>query len=489
MSSDLDFSNIKFIKDLARRKLSQFYSINIADLIVDRKFSKLPMTLRFTSKGASLKLQQESIQDEIENMKLNNRDFLRDLVLIFFLQVNLTFAFLSNRSKKQNSRIKPSFIYSLTPEQILSNGRTDALKEFLSEPRFGRLFLGKHIIIESKQLFRFFGQNIHKDAEIVFDTSIWIAKNRLSRRIVLRVIKESLSKLFHVLKSGKLEEIQILREIVIDEPIWRHYLNEVGRTEVVTTQSHFLRLPYPFYIDAKDKIARSMLWYSTNSTAIQNKKTGSVFDPEHYRLEYIDIHFVWTVEHKKYLARYNPSAEIISVGSILFKPRKKIHDRVDIEKNSIVIFDVTPFNGLGVEVFYTSEILTDFVQDLVDTFRSNTNTMSAQILLKPKREYGKKLRGKISPSNDYLDFVNGLNQDKVIEILRAETDLYQLVGKSSLVVGIPFTSPVILAEEMNIACFYYVPDSAKNWEISKRQDGIAVITGRKELRAFIQNIK
>jgi hypothetical protein len=489
VSSNVDISNIKFVKNLNRKMLSQFYPVNISSLIVDRKFSNLSMALRFTSKGSTLKLQQVSILEEIEKMKVSKKNLLRDLALISFLQLNLFLALFRNRSKKQNFEIKPSFIYSLTPDQILSNGRAEALEEFLRESRFERLFLGKKIIIESKQLFRFFGQNSYKELEIVFDTSIWIAKNRLSRKIVLGVIKESLSLLAHVLKSGKQDEILILREIVIDEPVWRYYLKEVGRTNIVTTQSHFLRLPYPFYIDATERIARSMLWYSTNSTAIENRKTRAVFDPEHYRLDYIDTHFVWTAEHKKYLAKYNPNAEIIVVGSILFKPRKEIEKSGEIEKNVIVVFDVTPFNGLGVEVFYTREILTDFIQDLVDTFRSSANMMSAQIQLKPKREYGKKLRGRFSPSGEYLDFIEDLSQNRAIEILSAETELYQLVGESSLVVGIPFTSPVILAKEMNIPCFYYVPDSASNWEIGKRQDDIAVIIGRSELSAFIQNMK
>ncbi len=94
MSSDLDFSNIKSIKVLTRIKLSQVYSINMAKIIIDQKFSNLPMALRFTSKGEFLKLQQESIQDEIENMKLSNRDFLRNLALIFLLQANLSLALL-----------------------------------------------------------------------------------------------------------------------------------------------------------------------------------------------------------------------------------------------------------------------------------------------------------------------------------------------------------------------------------------------------------
>jgi len=92
--------------------------------------------------------------------------------------------------------------------------------------------------------------------------------------------------------------------------------------------------------------------------------------------------------------------------------------------------------------------------------------MSTQILLKPKREYGKKLPWKNSPFGDYLDFIDELNQNRAIEILRAETELYQLVGKSLLVVGIPFTPRVISPKELYVAYFYFVPNLAKNGRLA-----------------------
>lgn len=492
MNTDNEFSAIRNAKLLAREPLCNLYPINMVSLIVDRIFSKLPLNLRFITKESSDVRQQELIRTTTSKIELGRKDLFRDFLLVSFLLGNILLGMVFNRSKSQSLRNSPSFIYSLTPEQILSEGSTEQLEGFLREPRFQKIFLGKHLVVESKQLYKFFGRNRHGDVEIVFDTSLWIVKNELGRRDILRIIREAFFKFVQVLTKRNQEQMHILREFLIDEIVWRHFLEKTDQTKrvnVVTTQSQFLRLPYAFYIDAEASIIRSMFWYSTNSTPIQNRKTKMMFDPNHYSLENIDSHYVWTLEHKHYLSKYNPHADIVVAGSILFRPRLRLTKSNPNTIDNIVVFDVTPFDGLGVEVFYTKEILTDFMEDLVSILGSNKSTKSARILLKPKREYGKKLRGKISPSGDYLDLVDSLNQNRVIEILRADTDLYQLVGKSSMVVGIPFTSPVMLAKELNIACFYYVPDSAKNWEIGKCQDGIAVITGKKELRAFIQSIE
>jgi polysaccharide biosynthesis PFTS motif protein len=489
MDTDNEFSAIRSAKLLIRNPLSNLYPINIASLFVDRLFSKLPIDLRFINKESSGELQQEQICNAISKIESSKKDLFRDIFLVSFLLGSIFLGIVCNRSKSQSFRKSPSFIYSLTPEQILSKGSTKQLREFLREPRFQKLFHEKHLVIESKQLYKFFGQNKYRDIEIVFDTSLWIAKNELNRRIVLKVILESFSRLIQVLTKRKQYKMHILREFLIDEIVWRHFLEKVHKSKqisIVTTQTHFLRLPYAFYIDSKDRIHRSMFWYSTNSTPIQNRKTQMKFDPNHYAFENIDSHYVWTFKHKQFLSKYNPSADIVVAGSILFRPRQKIVRRNPNSIDEIVIFDVTPINGLGIEVFYSREILTDFMQDLVSILRSNTSTKLAHIMLKPKRDNRKKLRGRLTPSGDYLNFIEGLNQSEVIEILSAETDLYQLVGKSSLVVGIPFTSPVVLAKEMNITCFFYVPDSANNWEIGKRQDDIAIIKGRRELSAFIK---
>jgi polysaccharide biosynthesis PFTS motif protein len=109
--------------------------------------------------------------------------------------------------------------------------------------------------------------------------------------------------------------------------------------------------------------------------------------------------------------------------------------------------------------------------------------------LKPKREYGRKLRGGLSHSTQYLELIYKLHRLNSIELLKPEVDLYGLVGSADLVVGIPFTSPVVLAKELNVPSFFYIPESARDWVIAESQDGVEVINGRNQLEIFIQNLK
>jgi hypothetical protein len=203
MDTDNEFSAIRSAKLLTRNPLSNLYPINIASLIVDRLFSKLPIDLRFIKKESSVELQQEQICKAISKIESSKKDLFRDIFLVSFLLGSIFLGMVFNRSKSQSFRKSPSFIYSLTPEQILSKGSTEQLREFLRESRFQKLFREKHLVIESKQLYKFFGQNKYRDIEIVFDTSQWIAKNELSRRIVLKVILESFSRLIQVLTKRK----------------------------------------------------------------------------------------------------------------------------------------------------------------------------------------------------------------------------------------------------------------------------------------------
>jgi polysaccharide biosynthesis PFTS motif protein len=484
-------SNVTKVKYLVKNQLKGLYPPNIADLLVDRRFSKIPMNLRFTTNDSQNEKQQELMLKEMSHTKISIKELIREFSFVVFLLFSLVLAFIFNRSKNQNSRMYPSYVYSLTPEQILNNGSTDLLREFLREPRFQKLFLRSYLVVESKQVYRFLGKNTYKDLEVVFDTSIWIAKNQLSRKMVLSVLHKSISRFVRVLKERKKDELQILREHVIDEPLWRIYLQStqnINPINVVTTQSQFLRLPYAFYTGSTGRIVRSMLWYSTNSIAIQNIGTQAKFDPDHFRLENIDNHFVWTTEHKKSLIRHNPNAEVLVVGSILFIPSQSTIRNNGSTNTDIVIFDVTPFNGHKVEVFYSSEILIDFIQDITDVLSLYNKTKSSRILLKPKREYRRKLRGGFSLSIQYMDLLSKLQKSNIIEVLRADVNLYDLVGQSKLVIGIPFTSPVILAKELKVPSVYYVPESASNWLISKTQDGVTVLKGKSQLESFIQDL-
>ena len=484
-------SELTKVKQMAKNQLKCVYSHDIVDLLVDRKFSRLPLALRYTTNGYLDEHQQGLILNEMLNGKMNYKEIIREFSLVMFLLLNLILALVFNRKKFRKSRMNPSFIFSLTPEQIVNKGSTDLLGDFLREPRFQKLFCGKYLVVESKQVYRILGKNIYRNLEVVFDTSIWIAKNCIDRKTILSVIQESIPRLIRALQKREKSQLQILREYVIDEPLWRRYTDQsrfVNPINLVTTQSHFLRLPYAFYIEGKDRVVRSMLWYSTNSIPIQNRRTQAMFDPNHFKIENIDNHFVWTTEQKKFLMRLNPYADVTVVGSILFMPIKSTNAKSLIANMDIAIFDVIPFNGLGVETFYSNQIMIDFMQDIVGSLKSNKKTKYSRILLKPKRNYSKKSRGGVSHSIQYMDFISNLQQNNLIEVLRADINLYELVRSVSLVVGIPFTSPVIVAKELKVPCIYYVPELASDWIIGKSEDGVAIVNGRKEFELFIQDL-
>jgi len=486
VNKDSRLWNISTAKVMSKKLLSSHHATHIASLIIDRKLSRIPLAMRFKTTGPQGRLSENSLFEAIENIEMTKRDLFRDFAFVFFLISNLFLSLVLNCSKRDKSHNDLSLVYSLTPEQILHNGETDAIEEFMKEPRFAALFCERTIVVESRKLSQFWSQENYGNLRIVFDNSLWVTRNRLSRKTVVKIFRESICILIGVLFQKNHDYQFTLRELIFDEPIWRHYLQQAEQINVITTQSQFLRLPYIFYLPAGRRISRSMLWYSTNSIPIQNKQTRAEFDSEHFRLENIDSHYVWTEKHKKYLMLYNPDASIFNVGSILFRARRENTKLRPLSQDSIVIFDVTPFNGLGVEVFYTLKILTDFIEDIISVL--NSREITNDIYLKPKREYRRNSGKGISPSTTYIDLIDLLQRDKKLKILKPNGNLYEIIEGALLVIGIPFTSPVILAKELKVESIYYIPDSARDWIIGSDEDGIRVVQGKKELLKYIQNL-
>lgn len=485
MNRDKHSSELRAAKVMSRKLLSGLYSTHMAHLIVDRKFSRIPLATRLKIPRSSEILRENRLFKAIETIEVNKKDLFRDLALVCFLLMNLPLSLIVNSSKKQKTNKRLSFVYSLTQEQILNNRRTDDLEKFIKEARFQALFSKSTVVVESRKVFRFWGQKTHGNLEIVFDASIWVTRNRLSRMTVLRILYESISILVkEVLVKRDHNYKFTLREVVFDEPIWRYYLRQRVEISVISTQSQLLKLPYVFYAPTQGQISRSMLWYSTNSTPIQNRQTQVAFDPEHFCLENIDAHYVWTEQHKKYLLEYNPDARIFNVGSILFRPKCGEVEIHPLPKNSVVIFDVTPFDGLDTEVLYSKRIMTDFIEDII--FALNSCMITNSVYLKPKRDYTRVPVKDIAPSKYYLEFINQLHQSKKLQILESSLNLYELIDGALLVIGIPFTSPVILAKEMKVESIYYIPDSAQDWIIGSIEDGIKVIQGREELMRYVR---
>lgn len=485
-----NLSSIGRAKELYKIRLREEFPEHLSQLIADRKFSKLPFSLRFKTLNSPNFSNTYLLSHEIQKVNIKKKEVIRELVYVYFLILNLVIACVINKSRRTNFDQNISFIYSLTPDQIAKDRSTSRLEEFLKESRFGKLCEDSKIIIESKKLYKYFGNNKYGDIEIVYDSSIWIASNLLDRKTLIRLVFASIVESIKVLSRRRHENLFILRELIVESLIWKSCVERIYSINLITTQTHFLKLPYAFYLAKNPNITRTMIWYSTSSMPIENRNSHKIFDPEHFHLENIDTHYVWTSQHANFVSTYNPHSKVIAIGSILFQPKPEIATtgtKIDI---NTVVFDVTPFEGLNAEIFYTTEILTDFISDIVEIVgKERGNSGVARILLKPKRKYKKKSYAGISPSRLYMNYIYQLHLNNDLQLLDPETDLYQLISAASLVIGIPYTSPVTLAKEMNIECIYYVPDSARDWIFGKLHDDVPVIQGKKELSDFVKKLR
>ena len=56
-----------------------------------------------------------------------------------------------------------------------------------------------------------------------------------------------------------------------------------------------------------------------------------------------------------------------------------------------------------------------------------------------------------------------------------------------VVIGLPFTSPVLISSYLNRPSVYYVPGEIDDWDIQSERDNISVIKGRTQLLYFLSN--
>jgi polysaccharide biosynthesis PFTS motif protein len=75
--------------------------------------------------------------------------------------------------------------------------------------------------------------------------------------------------------------------------------------------------------------------------------------------------------------------------------------------------------------------------------------MNLKIQLKHKRVFSKQ------HSSDYLNFINQKVTNFEITVIDPNQNLYDLISKSKIVIGFPFTSPVIIGQELNTPSIFY----------------------------------
>ena len=236
---------------------------------------------------------------------------------------------------------------------------------------------------------------------------------------------------------------------------------------------------------------RLMIWYSANAVPINYRDKNLVrthFNEKNFEFMPLDLHYVWNQPHKDYLDSVtNPLIPVEVRGSLMFylpqneKGLTKVYD--------IVIFDVTPYElsrksdfdqiPIGQNSIYNSYFAIKFLQDLLWVVHEIDRCFDTElrIALKPKRKY--------TPlhSKEYLAFLENLSKNGLIDILESESDLYKTISESRICISYPFSSPAVIAKELDIPTAYFL--AGNSIESNSLVDGIPFIADRTKLLDFI----
>jgi polysaccharide biosynthesis PFTS motif protein len=376
-------------------------------------------------------------------------------LILYFLNI---FNFKPKRNVKQLI-----LIYSLTKEQTVRNGSIKSLFNFLESKSIIEK-LNSIVLIEVKRLM---WVKKYKMIRTTLDIPLAIFINEIPIKSKLSCWFSMCERYLRVigLHGSNSDILNIIKEYVFDEVVYST-LDPKKIEKLVTTQSHIAYQPLVFEyrnIDAK----RIMIWYSSNSVPIKYKNDRVqrfLINPAVYTSMRIDEHWVWTKEHRAYLSKISPAKVLVKKSLMFYEPEAskniaKIYD--------VVIFDVTPHTNAKIvrNSIYTTEEMTKFIQDILSCIEllNIKHNESYRVYLKPKRNISK------SHSVDYLNYIKEKVANKEITLIGSNQNLYDLIGDSKLVIGFPFTSPVIIGWELFTPSIFYCSSSLLNYSSKNKK--------------------
>jgi len=444
----------------------------------------------------------------LESADLNYDEFLRQVPKQssqfdkFFLKANfklivriaVLIPLLFTRRKLQNYK-SVSLIYGLSYEQIHFGDSTSRLQEFLLSKKIGLshndLFYVanlRHNIISKKSERIRMCKNI--STSLFHDFLSFTDKLRVVLLVSQRLVKYLVMLIYYPIV------VHAAQAYVVDDVIFNFLIRnrKIKLIDLIATPSIITNLPYIFDSDLHLG-KRIMIWYSANSVPINYRDKNlerTNFNEKYFEFMPLDLHLVWNQLQKDYLdSVISPPIPVEVRGSLMFYlPQEQ---KISTKEYDIMIFDVTPYESSRKSEFdnipisqnsiYSDHFATKFLQDLLWSIREIEGRFGTKlrVALKPKRHY--------TPlhSRKYLAFLECLSESGFIEILEPESDLYKIINESRISINYPFSSPAIIARELNIPTVYFLPSDSINY--NSVVDGIEFITDRNKLLDFIMKYR
>ncbi len=431
---------------------------------------------------------QSEISEDLGTENLVRSAIIRNKKLIIWVIKNLIYGiFIFSRmifclAKRPKPIESICLLYSLTPSQLIQGQRS--LREYLTESRLGlNVNQDTRIIVELPGEFRKC-QDFQSNMIYVGNISSFYFEEYLTYSERKNVLFNSIRRLLQLLFSAKYIDLLFFRQTIIEPEIDMLMLKNKEFKCLITSQTNLRKLPTVFYLTSSPRVDKVMIWYSNNSFVIEKKSEVNEFDSTRYARSNIDSHLVWGESWKSQLESVNPSSSIRNVGSLMWYP--KTTNLVKGSSSKVVVFDVVPFSSYKYYSFYSYRLVSSFLLDINESIiefkETLDNTKRYELLLKQKREFQK------NTDPAYIDLLAQLEKSEDFTVLGSSENLYNLVASSKAVIGIPFVSPVFIANEMCIPCCYYVSEGNSEWSIPKELDGVEVIFGKEKLQKWLKAV-
>lgn len=451
----------------------------MADSILSQEISSL-LYKKLFSKSKYLHLNKKVPEDFFDIQSKDNYPQ-KSSVKNYVFCVLLLLAYLINIFKlTQINDKKYILFFSLTKQQAIRNGSIKPLHTFLKT---------KNLIENSKFLVLIEVRNVlwnktYESTKTTIDIPLRIYSDNFS---IIKKIKCWISMCSRFFKITKLQRANktmflVMKEHVFDEVVYQNFDLDLIE-KLITTQSNFAYQPLIFEYD-EVITKRLMLWYSSNSIPLNYKKNNVQrfeANPAVYKNMKIDEHWVWTEKHKSYLRNFT-RAQILVKKSLMFyeqERQKTLNNTFDV-----VIFDVTPKKDVNISNFsiYTTDEMIRFITEILKCVEliKTQFTLEVRVALKHKRESSK------HTPPEYSQFVQSKIRNKEISIVNSNQNLYDLIESSKLVVGFPFTSPVIIGQELNKPSIFYCSSSLL--KLAPRSESDSFLQSEKSLYAYMTKV-
>ena len=360
-------------------------------------------------------------------------------------------------------------------------GRAEA-NEFLERGPFpfintSRLFIGVNRPIRSEG-FRF-NQSMFPVLELLKTTNL-TAIERL--RLLKHVSYNFLWYLWHAFLNPSLF---LLYSDFLWLPVF-YALNRKGSLHhYIFDNSDFNKQILPVVSLKGRAFTTEMIFYAGNTKGFKYKNVSEVAEYPHYKFMKVDRAWVWNNESKKWLSDNCPSVkEAHVVGSVMFYMDNQKTKRLPGEYR-VLVFDVTPLSdewrntyvggsSIGFD-YYSPEHMRKFIEEIEYSLSDLGDKVN--VFIKPKRK----------PSEKWHDkkYVEMLKSNERIQILDPDTNIYELIRGVDVVLAIPFTSPLHIAEELGARSIYFDPTGALDFS-DVESNGMVFIQSKEELKKKIE---